>query len=144
MAVYTLPQPVLFHHCDPAGIVFYPRYFEMANAAMEGFFADRLNISFADLHGPMGNAVPTVALSVTFTAPSRHGDQLSITIRPQSVGRSSLRVETRALCGAEARFEMNSTLVFTTKDTGRAAPWTDPLRQALEAEIKAQNPEAPA
>ncbi|MCO5127369.1 MAG: hypothetical protein M9957_08845 [Rhodobacteraceae bacterium] len=27
-----------FNHCDPAGIVFYPRYFEMANTVCESFF----------------------------------------------------------------------------------------------------------
>lgn len=29
-----------FNHCDPAGIVFYPRYFEMVNSVIENFFAD--------------------------------------------------------------------------------------------------------
>lgn len=143
MAAYALHQPVLFHHCDPAGIVFYPRYFEMANAAMEGFFAERLGTPFAELHRSMGHAVPTVALNVTFTAPSRHGDHLNITIRPLTIGRSSLKVETCANCSGEVRFDMQSTIVFTNKETGRATPWTDPLRQALEADITAQNPEAP-
>jgi 4-hydroxybenzoyl-CoA thioesterase len=26
---YHVTQKVLFRHCDPAGIVFFPRYFEM-------------------------------------------------------------------------------------------------------------------
>ncbi len=142
MAVFTYPQPVLFHHCDPAGIVFYPRYFEMANAAMEGFFAARLGTPFNVLHGAMGHAVPTVALSVTFSAPSRHGDQLTLSIRPLACGRSSMNVETRATCGAETRFEMQSTLVFTARDGGRAVAWTDLLRHALEAEINACKQEA--
>src|SRR5260370_493059 len=29
---------VLFRHCDPAGIVFYPRYFEMVNDLVEEWF----------------------------------------------------------------------------------------------------------
>ena len=34
---FTLTQKVLFKHCDPAGIVFYPRYFEMINDCVEAF-----------------------------------------------------------------------------------------------------------
>ena len=36
-----------FNHCDPAGIVFYPRYFEMTNSVVENFFADVVGRSFA-------------------------------------------------------------------------------------------------
>ena len=32
---FVFPQKVRFQHCDPAGIVFYPRYFEMLNTTIE-------------------------------------------------------------------------------------------------------------
>ncbi len=38
---------VEFNHCDPAGIVFYPRYFEMANSVVENFFRDEVDYPFA-------------------------------------------------------------------------------------------------
>ena len=38
------PQAVLFRHCDPAGIVFYPRYFEMLNDCVEAFLDTELGI----------------------------------------------------------------------------------------------------
>ena len=34
---FTMPQKVQFKHCDPAGIVFYPRYFELLNDTLLGF-----------------------------------------------------------------------------------------------------------
>lgn len=36
--LFTFTQKVLFKHCDPAGIVFYPRYFEIINDCIEAFF----------------------------------------------------------------------------------------------------------
>ena len=31
---FTIRRQVEFNHCDPAGIVFYPRYFEMISAVV--------------------------------------------------------------------------------------------------------------
>ena len=36
-----------FNHCDPAGIVFYPRYFEMVNSVCENFFREVAGLSYA-------------------------------------------------------------------------------------------------
>ena len=112
-------QPVMFQHCDPAGIVFYPRYFEMLNATVEVWFDARLGHSFARLHGPMGLAVPTAAIEVTFTAPSRLGDELSFTLKPTRLGRTSLGLSIGAASGEEARLAMTSTLVCVGMASGR-------------------------
>ena len=58
---YEFHQKVLFKHCDPAGIVFYPRYFEMMTGCVEHFFVEVLATPFKTLHaqggvdwGPLG------------------------------------------------------------------------------------------
>lgn len=132
--IFTHSAPVRFHHCDPAGIVFYPRYFDMANEAVESWFAARLGTPFWALHGPMGLATPTVAMEVRFTAPSRHGDLLSIAIRALKVGRASLDIATTITAEAETRMEMRSTLVLTQRDGGRPCRWPDDIRARLLAE----------
>ena len=82
---FVFPQKVRFQHCDPAGIVFYPRYFEMLNATIEEWFATRLGLSFAEIHGPMGMGVPTAAHQTpTSTAPSRLGERLDFALDPGS------------------------------------------------------------
>ena len=35
---HSLALPIRFRHCDPAGIVFYPRFIEMAHSVVEDFF----------------------------------------------------------------------------------------------------------
>ncbi|GGE38266.1 hotdog family protein [Actibacterium pelagium] len=65
---FTLHQKVLFKHCDPAGIVFYPRYFEMINDAVEAMFSNLLGWPYEDLL--RDSAVPTAAFKVVFTTRS--------------------------------------------------------------------------
>ena len=45
---YRRTIPVEFNHCDPAGIVFYARYFEMTNSVCENFFAEVVRRSYAE------------------------------------------------------------------------------------------------
>ena len=125
---YAYPQKVIFKYCDPAGIVFYPRYFEMINDATEAFFADVLDCPWEVLH-ETGN-IPTVEITAQFTAPSRHGDDLTILLETDPPGRSSLALRFHATCGDETRFRAQSTLVHVAK-TGRPDPWPDRLRAAM-------------
>ena len=43
---YARTIRVEFNHCDPAGIVFYPRYFEMTNSVCENFFREVVGYSY--------------------------------------------------------------------------------------------------
>ncbi|PKR51808.1 acyl-CoA thioesterase [Thalassospira marina] len=138
-----------FAHCDPAGIVFYPRYFEMVNATVEEWFEARLGFGFARIHGAMEAAVPTASINVDFMQPSRLGEVLHFHLYVTRLGRSSLDVHIRAgggdaaadapLTAATTRFQMNATLVFTKKGVTGSAPWPDDLRAALEREITKQD-----
>jgi len=132
---FTVQQKVRFQHCDPAGIVFYPRYFEMINATVEEWFAQRLGVPFETLHGPLGAAVPTASLSVDFHAPSRLGDVLEFGLRPTRIGRSSVGLAVEAHCGGERRLSLESTLVFTTSDANGPAPWPEEMRARISREL---------
>jgi 4-hydroxybenzoyl-CoA thioesterase len=132
---FMLQQKVLFQHCDPAGIVFYPRYFEMINATVEEWFSQRLCIPFETLHGSLGAAVPTVSMTAEFHAPSRHGDVLEFRLRPTRIGRSSVGLSIEAYCGAERRLSLESTLVFTRKGANRPESWPEDIRARISQEL---------
>lgn len=125
---FHFPQKVLFKHCDPAGIVFYPRYFEMLNDVVEAFFDEALGLPFETLHDSGG--VPTAEITTRFLAPSRHGDHLTIALTVTRVGRSSLGLTFHADCGGEPRFTARSTLVLVDEH-GRPRPWPEAVRQKL-------------
>ena len=128
---FSVSQKVLFKHCDPAGIVFYPRYFEMINDCIEAFF-DHIGHPFEDLHRQA--AVPTAQIETVFTAPSRHGDHLEIMLTVERLGGSSLDLALHANCGDETRFTTKSTLVYINSN-GRPQKWSAPLRQALASHL---------
>ena len=65
---------VRFKDCDAAGIVFFPRYFEMLNDCVEDWFREALALPFEAMHGSDRCGVPTAELSSRFVAPSRLGE----------------------------------------------------------------------
>jgi 4-hydroxybenzoyl-CoA thioesterase len=130
---YVHRRKVMFKDCDPARIVFYPRYFEMLNDTVECFFDEVLGCPFEALH--TGHAVPTARIDTVFTAPSRLGDWLDISLTCTRLGRTSLDLAFAATCGAELRLKATSTLVHVGPD-GRPVPWPEDLRNMLELHVK--------
>jgi len=128
---FVLELPVRFAHVDAAGIVFYPRYFEMLNAAVEEWFAARTGVSFGDLHLARRHGLPTVALESRFVAPSRLGDVLEIEVILTRIGRSSCDLTYRISSGGDDRVTASAVLVHIDLDTGQALPWPDELRDRL-------------
>ena len=128
---YDKTIPIEFNHCDPAGIVFYPRYFEMTNSVCENFFADVVGRSYARMVAD-GNGIPTVRLDATFRAPSRLGERVLFRLTVTNVGRSSVDCRITATCADEPRIEVTKRLVWTGRDH-RPAPWPDDMRAALQA-----------
>lgn len=116
--VHTMPITVLFRHCDPANIVFYPRYVELIHDVVEDWFNHGLKISYYTLHSERSLGIPTVNLQVDFKAPSRLGDQLTGKLRALKLGRTSTQLHIQ-LCGPDdaVRVDAKATLVFTSVKT---------------------------
>lgn len=129
--MFERSELVRFHHCDPAGIVFYPRYVEMINATVEDWFADRVGIPFAEIHVARNVAIPVVSLSIEFSAPSRLGEVLSFGLIVQRLGSSSVTLEIRAHCEEEVRLAAKLTLVFIDKADMRPKPWPDDFKAGM-------------
>ncbi|WP_136684195.1 acyl-CoA thioesterase [Falsirhodobacter xinxiangensis] len=120
---------VEFQHCDPAGIVFYPRYFEMVSSVIERFFTDALGFGFG-ANMKRGIGVPTARIAVDFHAPSRLEDSLDFALVVTRIGNSS--ADYRLICTChQPRFTATGTLVHYDFTAGRSAPWPDDLRAGL-------------
>lgn len=130
---FLYEQKLLFRHCDPAGIAFYPRLFEMMNDCVEAFFDSELNWPFERLHP--GNGVPTATISAQFKAPNYLGDILLFTLRVVRLGRSSMDLETLVSCGDQLRMSFSSTLVFIN-DEGRPTSWPQTVRTLLTERLE--------
>lgn len=128
---FTIRRQVEFNHCDPAGIVFYPRYFEMISSATERFFSDALDFSWAGMGLADGFGTPMGNIETRFYAPSRLEDWLTISITAKRVGTSSLTLQIDCHCEDERRFACKATLVHANIQTGTSHPWPDAPRAAM-------------
>jgi hypothetical protein len=78
MAVFRCSIDVMFQHCDPAGIVFYPRFFEMMNEVTERFFNQSVGWPFSRMHAVDRRGIPSVSAKLDFHAPARLGDIMAL------------------------------------------------------------------
>nr|WP_316644230.1 thioesterase family protein [uncultured Roseateles sp.] len=136
--VFERQERVRFGHCDPAGIVFYPRYFEMLNALVEDWFTEGLGVNYADLLGPRRTGVPTVHLGVDFQRISRMGDLLTQRVAINKLGRSSLGLNLQFDGADGVRVVFQQVLVCTSLDTHKPIAWPDDLRAALQRCLDSQ------
>ena len=124
--IYHRQIRIEFNHCDPAGIVFYPRYFEMTNSVVENFFRDVVRQPFEAMM-VLGTGVPTARLEVAFHAPSRLGDLLDWHLEVRRLDKSALDLGIGAHGPDGPRLTVALTLVHVN-DKGRPTAWTDQIR----------------
>ncbi|MFZ6819929.1 acyl-CoA thioesterase [Undibacterium sp. Ji22W] len=109
--VFSAPISIRFAHCDPAGIVFYPRYFELMNGVVEDWCAQGLGMSFHEMHIVQGIGLPTVHIETDFVKTSVLGDELVAELRVIKLGRASATIEIR-MVGQEQDLRLKAQLVL--------------------------------
>lgn len=131
MSAFSRHTIVRFAQCDSAGLIFYPRMFELVNEMVEDWFAGPLGVSFAALHRQQGRGVPTVRLTGEFVSPIRLGDTLEQRLAVTHLGESSCRLaHAAAVAGVEtARFD--HVIVHVDLASMRAMPWPPDLRARM-------------
>jgi 4-hydroxybenzoyl-CoA thioesterase len=106
--------------CDPAQIVFYPRYFAYFDESTHELFRAALGMpkpQWTKRFGIMG--VPMVDTRAKFIVPSAYSDDIEIESRVTRFGRSSFDVEHVIWRGAVRAAEAFETRVWTKVDPGR-------------------------
>lgn len=85
-------------HCDPAGIVFNPRFFEFfdwSTALLLEAATGHAKPAMLAAYGLVG--IPLVATEAKFMRPARYGDRVCIVSTVAEVGRSSFAVRHRLM-----------------------------------------------
>ena len=133
-SVFATEVTVRFGDCDPAGIVFYPRYFEMFNNLVEDWCAQALGMGFRELHLERGLGLPTVHVETSFVAPSELGDVLRAELRVQKIGGASVTLQVR-LAGPAGEDRVRASLVLALMNLKerRAVPIPEALRANITA-----------
>lgn len=123
---------VRFADCDPAQMVFYPRYLVMFNDLVEDWFREGLKLPFSYYHFEQQHGLPTVHLEVDFIAPSRLGEVLTATLTVNKVGKSSIGLDI-VFCGPDGSERVRGKVVLVVTDlrSSRAVPIPDDLRTKI-------------
>ena len=133
MSAWHTKHIVRFSHCDPAGIVFYPRFFEIVHEAKEDWFREAVGLPFRELIVARREGFPIVRLECDFRAPSRLGDELDIAVGVARIGEASLHLHYALGCAGEPRLDVRTVVVHTNLASGRPAPIDADLRRRFEA-----------
>jgi 4-hydroxybenzoyl-CoA thioesterase len=115
--VYRRELTIAWGHCDPAGIVFNPRFFEMFDTNAWLLFEAVLGIKPQDLaqtYGIIGIAL--VDARANFLKPARFGDTVEIASRVSEFRRSSFDVEHRLSVNGELAVDGRETRVWAARN----------------------------
>ena len=131
--VFVHDQLIRFSHCDPAGIVYFPEFFDLAHATMEDWFRDGLGQPLPDLIRNRRIGTPTVSIQCDFVKPLRMGDTLRFELRVLKAGNASVRLAYSGTKDGVEHLRMTQTIAFMALDAGTATPIPEDLRPRIEA-----------
>jgi 4-hydroxybenzoyl-CoA thioesterase len=106
--------------CDPAGIVFYPRYFAMFDHSTVLLIEHALGMRKHKLYERYGFAgYPSVESQARFHLPTRFGDDVEIETAIAKVGRASFSLQHRLTLDGALAVEGNETRCWVVRDDSR-------------------------
>ena len=138
MASFTYRRQLTIEwgQCDPAGIVFNSRFFEIFDTSTWRMFEAALGVKPPDLSAAFGIVgLPLVDAGARFLGPARFGDVVELTSQVSEFRRSSFDVAHRLLVGGTVAVEGHETRVWAARDP------TDPAKmksQPIPSEVTAR------
>jgi 4-hydroxybenzoyl-CoA thioesterase len=147
--VHIHPLVVRFGDCDPAGIVYFPRFFDFFHDAMETWFSAALGLPYAQV--VMGRKIgfPAVHSEADFKVPCAFGEAIAVELRVGKLGRSSIALE-YLVRGADGGMRLTGATTSVVMDLDPASPGfrravalPDDLRARIER-FMADAPPVPA
>ena len=130
-APFETDKLIRFHHCDPAGIVFYPQYFVLFNELVEDWFNGGLGMDFGNFHAVDRLGVPMAHIECDFLSPSKIGEVLRFRLAVKKIGTSSLTLAVDARAADEVRVRATLVVVLASLDAHRPVPFPAEFREKL-------------
>ena len=143
MARYETVRTLRFGDCDPAGIAYYPRYFDLLNGVVEDWWG-AMGVPWKILFGKRRIGLPTVRFEVDFRAPAFLGDRLLFTLAITRIGSKSVELDHRVRREATDLWHARQILVPTSLDSHKSIDWPADLRAAIVSFREAPDAHHPA
>jgi 4-hydroxybenzoyl-CoA thioesterase len=124
--------------CDPAGIVYYPRYFEMFDESTVALFERALGMTKYQSQKEFDFAgYPMVDTRAKFSIPNRYGDDVEIESTIAEFRRSSFDIQHRMMKNGALSVECSETRVWVGRDPADASKIKSiPIPQAVIDKFK--------
>jgi 4-hydroxybenzoyl-CoA thioesterase len=129
---FSLRIPIRFSHCDPAGYVFFPRFFEMIQAVCEDWITRHLGLNFSEMILQHRLGQPTAYTECQFIKPCLLGENLDLAIILDNFGTSSLHLRFIGTVDGEIRLCARSVQVVISLENGRPVPIDGDMRKRLQ------------
>jgi len=130
---FTRSVPIRFSHCDPAGIVYFPHYFDMFNGLIEDWYEEELGHNYAALIMDSQYGFPIVHIDCDFKIPSLMGEIIDLTLLVERVGRSSLGITIVCHRNGLERLRAHMITAMMSLKTRKPMPLPQALRDKIES-----------
>lgn len=141
---YKISRIVGWGDCDPAGIVYTPRFLDWSMEAAEGFWRDIIGADWYALRTQHGMGSPSVSIHMEFQKPLAAGESFDVEVRIPKLSRATI---TFALTGRNKAGEscFTTELVSCVIDAKafRSATIPDKFREPVARYIAATASSAP-
>jgi 4-hydroxybenzoyl-CoA thioesterase len=130
---FTRSVAIRFSHCDPAGIVYFPHYFDMFNGLIEDWYGQELDYDYAELVMGSHYGFPFVHIECDFRIPSRMGEVVDMTLLVERIGRSSLAIAIVCHLDGLERLRARMVTAMMSLETRKPVSMPAALRDKIEA-----------
>jgi len=122
--------------CDPAGIIFYPRYFEIIDASTAALFERALAMTKFEMMKTLPFAgFPVVRTQAKFIKPTRFGDDVTVD-SSITFGRASFDVAHKLSLKGALCVEAAETRVWVVRDPATGAIKSHPVPDDVLAKFR--------
>jgi 4-hydroxybenzoyl-CoA thioesterase len=134
--VFKKKKMIRFHHCDPAGIVFYPQYLVLCNEIVEDWLAEGLGTGLEVLLREHRRGMPMRHLEAEYLLPSLQGERLDFQLSVLRIGGASLNFIIEAWGDNGLRFFSQQTVVWVDAEALKPVLIDDEWREKFGQYMK--------
>ncbi len=130
--MFTYETRIKLRDTDAAGVIYFPRLFELVSDAYEAFLAEGGFDIFNAYAGKTDFLLPVVHAEADYQAPLRAGDRIGIEVVVERIGTSSysfvftVRNESGGICAVARKSH-----VAVSRTTWKSVPIPEPVANAL-------------
>ncbi len=129
--IFQVSKPVRMQHCDAAGVVFTPQYFNLFVEVIEDWFAGPLDYPFSRMIAEKASGTPAMHIDARFHRPSRMGDVLDFQLSVRRLRKSTALLAITADCAGEKRCRMQFLYGHYALNAGALTPWPEELHRRM-------------